>query len=188
MKPSSQVVQGSSIRHGPHLEHIWTSLGPLASRGGMHEAAMTQRAQESKGEEMKETKVCHPTWVGDCPEASWPDKGRTLQIPGWNQSGRAKSTSDILGQSHYLRGTHSNGDRAGPWCDVVGWKRGVVRIGLTRKNIERGTKASDSKPHPQPPASDINVYSCWGIPQPLPVSFRSPYTAHSTTWNSTLQG
>ena len=40
---------------GAHLDLV----GPLASRGGMHEAAMTQRAQESKGEEMKETKVCH---------------------------------------------------------------------------------------------------------------------------------
>jgi len=47
-------TQGRRASSGAHLDLV----GPLASGGGMHEAAMmTQTAQQSNQEEMKETKV-----------------------------------------------------------------------------------------------------------------------------------
>ena len=150
MKPASQIVQGSSIRQGPHLEHIWTSLGLWPAEEACMKQPWPREHRRARGRKWRRQRF--DTWVGDCPEASWPDKGWTLQTPSWNQRGHAQSTSNILGQSHNQRGTQSNGDRAGPRCDVVEGKRGMVLIWLTRKNIQRGTRTSDSKPHPQPPA------------------------------------
>lgn len=183
-------TQGRRASSGAHLDLV----GPLASGGGMHEAAMmTQTAQQSNQEEMKETKVWHLSGLA-CPLGAiacftfpcrcvCPDKGpnpHLIVLEQWNNP-RGDTEGRIQSRPVVWCGRMKA-------CPDPHWGK------QTNKNqtLHWGTKASDSKskkPHSKHPAIwRRRVFPFRGIPQPLPISFRSPRTSHVTTWNSTLQG